>query len=199
VPLLYLVALENSGDPHPAHTKVPRRFSLFRGLCSHTQRAGTGGGGGGGGGRKRQEGCDCRQQQQQQQQGSSGRKADACRHVAASAVHACLNSLQTAGGIDMVRGCTDDGVPPLPLHLVVGSPNLHQHPSNPPNLYNNPPPLPTPPPPPPIHTHTPSSLPPPAPHLVVGSSVPAWRSTLYWAGVSSARHSSSLWNTCPGV
>jgi hypothetical protein len=32
VPLLYFASDENSGVPQPAHTKLPRRFSLFSGL-----------------------------------------------------------------------------------------------------------------------------------------------------------------------
>lgn len=32
MPLLNLASILNSGDPHPAQTKVPLRFSLFSGL-----------------------------------------------------------------------------------------------------------------------------------------------------------------------
>jgi hypothetical protein len=34
VPLLYLASDENSGVPQPAHTNLPRRFSLLSGLQS---------------------------------------------------------------------------------------------------------------------------------------------------------------------
>lgn len=32
MPLLYLASEENSGVPQPAHTNLPRRFSLLSGL-----------------------------------------------------------------------------------------------------------------------------------------------------------------------